>query len=420
MPHSLGTMIARVFLPFAFGYFLSYLYRVVNAVIAPDLARDLGLGPDILGVLTASYFITFAAFQLPLGVLLDKYGSRRVEASLLIFAALGALFFATATSSADLIIGRALIGFGVSACLMAAFKAFSLFYKPDQLPLVNGFIMAAGGLGALAGTAPTEWVVQAWGWRGGFYGLAGLTLLCALCVYWAVPESKNQRAARPQQSFKEQLSGIKTIFTSPVFWSIAPITMMSQASFITIQSLWVGPWHRDVAMLERGAVADTLFGIAAAMVVGFLGIGALATALKKYGISPKAVAGSGVLLFMLAQGGIIAGWATDYSILWIAFGCFGTTGIVNYAILAQNFPAALSGRINTAINLMVFVTIFILQSVSGYLITYWNTASDDHYSPNAYTNTFMVFLGLQAIAFLWSLRPLPQKAAPLIDEIPSP
>ena len=116
----------RVFIPFALGYFLSYLYRVVNAVLAPDLASELGIGPSELGLLTAAYFITFAAFQLPLGVLLDRFGPRKIESFLLIFAAAGAFIFSRAETVTGLVIGRAFIGFGVSSCLMAAFKAFVL------------------------------------------------------------------------------------------------------------------------------------------------------------------------------------------------------------------------------------------------------------------------------------------------------
>ncbi|MEQ8196220.1 MAG: MFS transporter, partial [Rhodospirillales bacterium] len=83
----------RVFAPFAFGYFLSYLFRAINAVIAPDLVRDVGLDAAALGLLSSAYFVTFAAFQLPLGILLDRYGPRRTEAILLVFAALGSVLF---------------------------------------------------------------------------------------------------------------------------------------------------------------------------------------------------------------------------------------------------------------------------------------------------------------------------------------
>jgi sugar phosphate permease len=88
-----GLTTLRVFFSFAAGYFLSYLYRVVNAVIAPDLVGDLGIGPSALGLLTATYFISFASFQLPPGLLLDRYGPRRTEAVLLLFAAGGAYLF---------------------------------------------------------------------------------------------------------------------------------------------------------------------------------------------------------------------------------------------------------------------------------------------------------------------------------------
>ena len=84
----------RLFLPFAAGYFLSYLLRNVNAVIAPELTRELQLSAADLGLLTSAYLLTFSAFQLPLGILLDRYGARRVEAVLLLVAAAGSAWFA--------------------------------------------------------------------------------------------------------------------------------------------------------------------------------------------------------------------------------------------------------------------------------------------------------------------------------------
>lgn len=398
-------MVARVFIPFAFGYFLSYLYRVVNAVIAPDLVSDLGLGADTLGLLTASYFLTFAAFQIPLGVLLDRHGPRVVEASLLIFAAIGAALFAVAEDTTTLIAGRALIGFGVSACLMASFKAFTVFYEPGKLPLVNGFIMAAGGMGALAGTTPTELVVQEFGWRGGFWGLAILTIICAFVIYTLVPSTK-----RPEHktTIKEQMSGVREVFTSSFFWRVAPVTMMSQASFISVQSLWVGPWHRDMAGLDRGDVASSLFWIAAAMVAGFLGLGALSERLGRHGIKTIYVAGIGMFLFMLVQVAIIMEWAVDFPLFWLGFSFFGTTGILQYAVLSQHFPSHLAGRVNTAINLMVFITIFILQSISGQVINLWPVLESGGYDPEAYRAAFGMFLGLQVVAYVWFI--IPRKA----------
>ncbi|MEE9317571.1 MAG: MFS transporter, partial [Rhodospirillales bacterium] len=134
--------VLRVFIPFALGYFLSYLLRVVNAVIAPDLIADLGLTAAELGLLTSANFLAFAVAQLPLGILLDRFGPRRTEAVLLLFAALGAFIFAVAGSAPGLIAGRALIGFGTSACLMAAFKAYVMWFPGERIPFINGLQMA--------------------------------------------------------------------------------------------------------------------------------------------------------------------------------------------------------------------------------------------------------------------------------------
>src|SRR5258708_25739444 len=113
-------MLLTVFCPFAAGYFLSFFFRNVNAVISKDLAREFSLSPSDLGFLTSMYLLAFAAFQLPLGVLLDRYGPRRVVAALLCIAAARALVFAVARDFTMLSVRPALIGLGVSAGLMCA------------------------------------------------------------------------------------------------------------------------------------------------------------------------------------------------------------------------------------------------------------------------------------------------------------
>ncbi len=115
----------HVYFAFAAGYLLSYLYRTVNAIISPELVRDLALNPSSLGLLTSAYFLAFAAMQLPVGILLDRYGPRRVEPVLLAIAATGAALFALADSLGGLALARAVIGAGVAACLMAPLKAIA-------------------------------------------------------------------------------------------------------------------------------------------------------------------------------------------------------------------------------------------------------------------------------------------------------
>lgn len=398
--NNLTTAVFRVFLPFSAGYFLSYIYRVVNAVIAPDLIADIGVGPSTLGMLTAVYFISFAAFQLPLGVLLDRYGPRNVEAVLLLFAGLGAFIFARAEGVAGLMVGRAFIGFGVSSCLMAAFKAYTLWFPPEKWPTIYGFQMAAGGLGALAATAPVETALQFTDWRGVFTALSVFSLVIAGLVFVVVPVKKLPSA---QETLQAQMHGIREVFTSRTFWRIAPLTTMTQATFHSVQGLWAGPWLTHVAGLDRVEVAHVLLWVAVSMVAGFIVLGALAARAGRHGISVGTTAVTGMTFFMGVQLLLIFGptqWAFP---LWLTFGFFGTSGIVAYSALSQSFPVHLSGRVTTAVNMLVFICAFIAQWAIGGIIDLF-TPTGAPLSPYGFTAGFGLMFFLELAALLYYLR----------------
>jgi MFS family permease len=214
---SLARAVLLVLLPFAAGYYLSYLYRSINALIAGDLVAELGLGAADLGLLTSMYFLTFAAVQLPCGVLLDRYGPRLIDSALLLVAAAGSLLFALADDVATLLVGRALIGLGVAVGLMAGLKAIVLWFPPERVALANGWYIMLGALGALSATGPAEAVVQVLGWRGLFAALAVASAAVALTILLVVPERKSQTqtAASPR-------IGFLAIYLDPRFLRIAP------------------------------------------------------------------------------------------------------------------------------------------------------------------------------------------------------
>jgi predicted MFS family arabinose efflux permease len=389
----------RIFLPFAFGYFLSYLYRTVNAVLAPELVRDLGLDPARLGLLTAAYFLAFAVAQLPLGILLDRYGPRRVEATLLLVAAAGSLLFAQAATFAELLLGRALIGLGVAACLMAAFKAFTVWFPPDRLPFANGIQMVSGGLGALAATTPVELALPGMGWRGLFLVLAAVTLAAAVTIFTVVPVTADDRHGR--ETLRQQLAGVGTVFASRAFWRITPWAVTAQAAYLSLISLWAGPWLRDVAGFERFAVANTLLGISLAMIFGYFGFGTLAAVLGRRGVPTARVAAAGMSAFLGGQLLLILqpiGLAVP---LWLLFGFCGTAGILPYAVLSQQFPPHLAGRVNTGLNLLVFLAAFAAQWGVGVIVWLWPEGATGGYAATGYAWGFGMLAGLQALAALW-------------------
>src|SRR5262245_13447407 len=226
------------------GYFVSYVYRSINALIGPEIAREFGLTAGELGLLTGIYFFAFAAFQLPLGVLLDRYGPRRVNAALLLVAAAGGLWFALATSAEQLIGARALLGLGVSGCLMSSLTAFALWYPSERLATMNGVAFAFGMLGAIATTVPLEMALRVLHWREAFYGIVALNVAVSLALFFVVPE---RSAARRGETIGQQLRGYATIAKDAGFWRAALCMGASQMAAVSLGTLWVATWLRDVA-----------------------------------------------------------------------------------------------------------------------------------------------------------------------------
>ena len=407
----------KLFLPFAGAYFLSYLYRTANAVIGPVLADELALGAGSLGLLTSAYFLTFALAQLPLGMLLDRFGARRVESALLLIAAAGAAVFALGHSIGHLAIGRGLIGIGVSACLMAAFKAFSLWFPIDRQASLTGWIMTSGGLGALAATAPLEAALHITGWREIFFGLAGLTLSVAVWLFFSVPE--RNVGAKPEP-LATQWTGVKQVFGSAHFWRFAPLGLAITGGFMAVQSLWSISWLMQVNGYSRAVAADHLAGMSVAMLITYVLIGLLATGLARRGIKPVMLL-AGALGLSLITLALIATQAVEQTyVLWIVYGTFSSFGTLAYSQTAAGFPLALSGRANTAFNLMVFLGAFGIQWGLGLLIEMLQTQGGQS-AALAHRNAFLTLLGMQIAAYAWFwlagrppsdgyLCPKPQKA----------
>ena len=397
-PHDLplGQLVRLLLLPFAAGYFLSYLYRTANAVIGPVLANELGLPDNALGLLTSTYFLAFGAAQLPIGLLLDRFGARRVEALLLIVAALGVAVFSSAHSLTGLAIGRGLIGLGVAACLMASMKAFSQWLPADRQAAMAAWIMASGGVGALVAAKPLEIAMGIAGWREICLLLAALTFAVAALIWCVVPDKAQTQAP---SSLGEQMKGVRNIFGSRHFWSYAPMAFWFTGGFMALQGLWASRWMSIAEGLNAAEVATRLSWMSLCMLAGFLFLGFLATPLIRRGLGLDrlyryAMLAALVALTVIAE---LPRFGSDW--LWpLLAACFSLSN-VSYSLVATAFPVQLSGRANTALNLLVFAGAFGLQWGFGLLTDYLRAGGC---SPEAaFQMAFRLILGGQVLSLAW-------------------
>ncbi|WP_407935918.1 nitrate/nitrite transporter [Cupriavidus necator] len=388
----------RVLAVFSLGFLVSYVFRGVNLGFAPYLTRELGLNAGDLGLLTSFYFLGFACAQLPAGILLDRYGPRRTEAVMLLAAVAGSLVFALAPGMAGLAAGRLLIGVGVSVCLGAAIQALSMWFPLSRMPLLNGVVMAIGGLGAVLVGTPLSWLLSLTDWRTVSAGLAALSLAMAVLLWFGVPDQP--RAGR--ESLREQLRGTRQILASERFWRVVPLTLLNQGVFLAVQTLWVGAFMRDVAGFDAATSARLVSVIGFAMMAGCVGSGWAARHLERIGVSLYAFAGAGMTGFIVIQVLLMAQVPLPPALLWAAYGVFGSSGILTYAVLARSFPDALIGRATTALTLTVFLATFACQVGVGVVLDLWR-ATGGHYPKAAHLAAWSGLVVLQALAAVWYL-----------------
>jgi predicted MFS family arabinose efflux permease len=354
----------RIYFAFAAGYLLSYLYRTVNAVISPELTRELGLNPSSLGLLTSAYFLGFAVMQLPVGILLDRYGPRRVEPVLLAIASLGAALFAWSDTIAGLAVARAVIGVGVCACLMAPLKAIAAWFPPDRQASYSGWIMVAGGIGALAATVPVELALRVTSWRAVFAVLAAITLAVALFIYLRVPDIDKPADSG---SFAMQAAGMRDVMMHPRFWWIAPLGALAMGSFTAVQGLWAVPWMMEVEGMSRAQAADYLLVMNAVIMAGFVMIGLFGTRLARRGIHARHLFGIGFAINLAALA-VIELRIPGALLWWSLYGLGAASNVLGFTALNEGFPRALAGRTNTTLNLMMFSGSFAVQWGIGLIV----------------------------------------------------
>ena len=387
----------RIIAPFSLGYFLSYAVRNVSGYCPRPECRPCA-DAATLGLGYQAYFLAFAAFQIPLGVLLDRYGSRRVEA---ISPGRGGMcLIALGQDVETLVAARAFIGLGVSAALMGSFKAYVQWFPAERLPLISSLTMTMGGLGALVATAPVEAMLGFMDWRGVLWVAAAVATLAAATIFCVAPAHPDEKTAASVPMWS-QVRELSQIYTSADFWRIAPLAVTSQAMFLAIQGLWAGPWFRDVAGLGRDDVAAHLLYITIAMVVGFFSVGVVMERLARVGISNLAVASTYCLLALLALVVIMLEWQLPSLFAWLVFGFFGGAGFLFYPLLCGYFKEELAGRVVTSANVLTFGGAFVAQWAIGAVINQWPVIENGNFHPAGYQAGFALFGGMTLISLIW-------------------
>ena len=248
---------------------------------------------------------------------------------------------------------------------------------------------------------PIEMLEVTFGWRGVFWVLTGVALMMAVMVYTVVPQRKEKHHG--SETLGETIGGIRLVFWSPLFWRIAPLCVTSQAAFLGIQSLWLGPWFHDVLALDARATADALSHVAMAMVASYACLAWITGYLSKRGVPAIKISVIGMSVFIVMQVLIVAEVIPVTATTWMIWAFTGTYGIVTYAGLTQRFPTRLAGRVVTGINVLAFFGAFGVQWGIGVIIDFWPLSATGGFHPEGYRWAFGMVALLQGLALIWYL-----------------
>jgi sugar phosphate permease len=385
------------FAVFLFAYILSQFYRSFLAVIAPELATELGLNAQALGNMQAFWIAGFVAAQFPVGWALDEVGPRRSVSLLMLAAIAGAVLFAQANTGFQLNIAMLLIGVGCAPIYMGALYIFGRVNRPDRFALLCSWLLGIGTAGNLLAASPLAWAAQSIGWRSAMLAIAALTAVSALMVYLLVRDPPSIRPG-PQIGVLEAIGKIVAIRS---LWPILPLTGVSYAVMLAERGLWAGPYFAEVHRLGPVDRGNALLLMAAAMSAGAMIYGPLDSWFntRKWVV----VGGSALMIaffLILSFGNLGIGSAT------LVMALLGAAGMTYGVLMAHGralFPDHLLGRGITVMNVLFIGGAGILQPISGAVVTIMKAdgiAASDIYARLHFG--FALVLAIALIVYLFS------------------
>jgi MFS family permease len=388
----------RILSAFGFGFFLSMFTRSSGNLLKGPIQADLALSEATMGLtFGTAFFIAFGLAQLPIGVLLDRYDPRKVNAGMLLVAATGTLIFALSHTSAHMAIGRILMGMGFAACMMAALKTYSLWFPVNKLPTINGIQFAVGILGAISATKPTEWLLQVTDWRGINLIMAGLSVLAAILLLVLAPRHGSKSST---ETLLDQIKGIGKVYGSGYFWRTTPWAFISIGISQGVGTLYVLSWLKGVGGETTSSATNVLFAIAFVSIFNYLLVGHLMEWLGRRGFGPMTIPYTGIFGSMLVLALIIA-WP-GATLLWVFWALSIGWASLTVASLARAFPVYLAGRVYTGFNQMSFLMTSIIQWLVGMLLDFYPRVGADA-APESYRLAFAAVLGIQLLGGLWTV-----------------
>ena len=362
--------LARVLLLAGLFLMLVQIHRSSGAVIANELTGQ-GLTPSQIATVVSAMFLAAALFQLPTGILFDRYGARWTMAGLGLVGLVGIVLFACSTTVLGLSGGRFLIGIGHGGTIAGIYLLALTWVSSDRVATTTGSMIAiAGGIGGVLSTVPLVLALERLGHRDTFLAVAAATLLVTVGIALFVrdaPEGEQPAATGRGETLAQSVRGLWAVLVQRQLWPVYAMGACFSAPFAVVGGLWAGPFLVDVHGLGREQASLAVLGMVAAFHLGNLGYGPLERRLA----SRKWTVASGVLV-LIALLVLLAAWpgmAAAAVVMLLVLYCLCTPF---YPVLAAHcrafVPLGRAGRAISVVNLMGLAMVVVRQKLTGWMV----------------------------------------------------
>ena len=391
-------------------YSYGFFQRVAPSVMVSDLMREFAASAVVLGNLSAFYFYAYAGLQFPLGVLLDRFGPRRIMAASALVAAAGSLLFGLAETLSAAYLGRFLIGAGVAVALIGTFKLIMIWFPAERFATLSGVTMFIGTIGAVTGQGPLAAYVEAVGWRSALLWATVFAVVMAGLIWLIVRDSTGAepRAAAGADEAPRVWQALGHILGSKQAWLIGVYGGTMSGPVLAFAGLWGVPFAMTAYGLDRPAAAAAM----SAVLIGFgLGLPSAGWASDMLG-RRKWPLFAGSALQLVTWLVILYGPQPPMTIVYILLFLNGlaTGWVVTVFALAREWTAPqFGGSVVGFINMMGIAAAALLQPLVGYLLDLFWTGGVEKgvrvFAIETYHDAFLIFpataaFGLVVLVFI--------------------
>lgn len=354
-----------VFIVVMAAYTLSFFQRFAPASIAQDLALAFDTTAASLGILAATYFYVYTLMQVPTGVLVDTLGPRRILLIGGVISFVGSLWFGLAPDLSQALIGRTLVGLGVSVTFIAMLKIIALSFEEHRFASLTGLGVFVGNIGSVLAGVPLAFAASEIGWRSVFVAVAVASLVFGTLAWWMMRNSAAMGGVKVDRTVV--VGGLLSVLKNRLSWAPALTNLGMCGSYFTFAGLWAMPYLTQVHGYSRNIAATHLSLMYAGFAIGCLALGIFSDRVRqRKSILIASAAGSCMVWCVWWWGGSLPTTTTMALCFLMGFCSAGFS--LTWACAKEVNPPQLAGMSTSIANVGGFFGAAVMQPLVGWLM----------------------------------------------------